>query len=134
MSLIWDSDFSTQELKTLQYRVPKLYIIEKYPPGIKPFYKQRADEYTYSFDVYYETIELASGGLREHREMLLRDQLASSNISAMMLEWYLDNFKYGSRPHGGFGMGLGRLYKVLLGLTDIRDTAPFPCYYGGNMY
>jgi asparaginyl-tRNA synthetase len=49
-------------------------------------------------------------------------------------QWYLDLRKYGSIPHGGFGLGFERLLLLVTGMTNIRDVIPFPRAPGGLMY
>lgn len=66
--------------------------------------------------------ELIGGGIREDDYEKLKAKLPS----AAMLQWYLDLRKYGNVPTGGFGMGFERFLQMILGVTNIKDTIPFP--------
>jgi aspartyl-tRNA synthetase len=67
-------------------------------------------------------LEITTGAQREHRYDALLAQAAEKGLSPEPMRWYLDCFRYGCPPHGGFGLGLGRLLMVLLDLGSIRDA------------
>ena len=73
--------------------------------------------------------ELIGGSMREHRLDLLQRNMKDKEVSEEGLEWYLDLRRFGSVPHGGFGLGLDRLIMMLTGMTNIRDVIPFPVSY-----
>ena len=54
--------------------------------------------------------------------------LEQNNISVESMKWYLDLRKFGSCPHGGFGLGFERLIMLLTGVHNVRDVIPFPRY------
>lgn len=69
--------------------------------------------------------ELFGGSLREERYHVLEQRLARSGLTKAY-QWYLDLRKFGSVPHGGFGMGFERYLQCILGVDNIKDVIPFP--------
>ncbi|MEU5432988.1 aspartate--tRNA(Asn) ligase [Streptomyces sp. NPDC020719] len=99
--------------------------ITHYPVGIRPFYHMRpADDpsVTLSFDLLWKGLEVTTGAQREHRYEVLLKQAAEKGMSPEPLQDYLNAFRYGCPPHGGLGMGLGRVLMVMLGLDSIREA------------
>ncbi|TVL92000.1 aspartate--tRNA(Asn) ligase [Streptomyces sp. SAJ15] len=99
--------------------------ITHYPVSIRPFYHMRpADDpsVTLSFDLLWKGLEVTTGAQREHRYDVLLKQAAEKGMSPEPLQDYLNAFRYGCPPHGGLGMGLGRVLMVLLGLESIREA------------
>jgi nondiscriminating aspartyl-tRNA synthetase len=96
-----------------------------FPASVRPFYHMRPPGQpglTLSFDLLWKGIEVTTGAQREHRYDVLVEQAAEKGIDTAPMRGYLDCFRYGCPPHGGLGMGLGRLLMVLLGLDSIRDA------------
>jgi aspartyl-tRNA synthetase len=99
--------------------------VTEYPASVRPFYHLRPDgkpELTASFDLLWKGLEVTTGAQREHRYDVLLAQAAEKGLSPEPMASYLDCFRYGCPPHGGFGLGLGRLLMALLGLDSIRDA------------
>ncbi len=99
--------------------------VTHYPVGIRPFYHMRtADDpsVTLSFDLLWKGLEITTGAQREHRYDVLLKQAAEKGMSPEPMRDYLNAFRYGCPPHGGLGMGLGRVLMVLLGLESIREA------------
>ncbi|WP_055534665.1 aspartate--tRNA(Asn) ligase [Streptomyces graminilatus] len=99
--------------------------ITHYPVGIRPFYHMRpADDpsVTLSFDLLWKGLEVTTGAQREHRYDVLLKQAAEKGMGTEPMRDYLNAFRYGCPPHGGLGMGLGRVLMVLLGLDSIREA------------
>ncbi|MFG2370483.1 aspartate--tRNA(Asn) ligase [Streptomyces sp. NPDC048504] len=99
--------------------------ITHYPTSIRPFYHMRpADrpDLTLSFDLLWKGLEITTGAQREHRYDVLVKQAAEQGMSTEPLQDYLNAFRYGCPPHGGLGMGLGRVLMVMLGLDSIREA------------
>ncbi|MFI6489219.1 aspartate--tRNA(Asn) ligase [Streptomyces sp. NPDC050564] len=99
--------------------------ITHYPTGIRPFYHMRpADDWsvTLSFDLLWKGLEVTTGAQREHRYDVLLKQAAEKGMNTEPMQDYLNCFRFGCPPHGGLGMGLGRVLMVLLGLDSIREA------------
>ena len=99
--------------------------VTHYPSGIRPFYHMRPegqDGLTLSFDLLWKGLEITTGAQREHRYEVLLRQAAEKGVGTESLRDYLGCFRFGCPPHGGLGMGLGRVLMVLLGLESIREA------------
>ncbi len=99
--------------------------VTDYATGIRPFYHMRhADDpgLTNSYDLVYRGTEISTGAQREHRIDVLLEQVEDKGIDAAELGSYLEFFKYGVPPHGGFGMGLARVLMLMLERSSIRET------------
>ena len=111
--------------------------VTHWPSDIKSFYmRQVGDGTCESFDLLmpYGIGELIGGSQREERYHILLSEMNKKNISTEDLSFYLDLRKYGTIPHGGFGLGIDRLIMMLSGMTSIKDVIPFPVYYGNCHY
>ncbi|MGK0715118.1 aspartate--tRNA(Asn) ligase [Leucobacter sp. W1153] len=96
-----------------------------YASSIRPFYHMRHDgnaELTKSYDLIYRGVEISTGAQREHRIDVLEAQAIEKGMDPTELGFYLDFFRYGVPPHGGFGMGLGRVLMLLLEQSSIREV------------
>ena len=96
-----------------------------YASTIRPFYHMRHAEdqsITRSYDLIFNGVEISTGAQREHRIEVLIAQAKEKGLDPEELDFYLDFFRYGVPPHGGFGMGLARVLMLLLHLTNIRET------------
>jgi aspartyl-tRNA synthetase len=99
--------------------------ITDYPASVRPFYHMRPaghPELTCSFDLLWKGLEITTGAQREHRHDVLMAQVAEKGLDPAPMRHYLDCFRFGCPPHGGLGLGLGRLLMALLGLGSIRDV------------
>lgn len=99
--------------------------VTDWPATVRAFYHMRLESdhlLTKSFDLLGKGIELATGAQREHRVKQLTDQALEKGLGLELLQNYINYFRYGCPPHGGFGLGLGRLMMVLLGLPSIREA------------
>ncbi len=92
-----------------------------YPVSLRPFYHMRNGALTNSFDLLWKGVEITTGAQREHRYDVLRRQARDAGLGTSV-DYYLDFFKYGCPPHGGFGLGLARVVMLLLGLPSIREA------------
>lgn len=114
--------------------------ITDYPTAIKPFYmlpsplsqsEDETRETVSSFDILLPSIaEVAGGSLREHRYDALLAAMQAKHVSSERLEWYLALRRYGSIPHGGFGLGFDRLLCYLSGESSVRDVVAWPRWVG----
>lgn len=99
--------------------------VTDYPVEVRPFYHMRkADEpaLTRSFDLLWKWMEITTGAQREHRYDVLVSQALEKGVSLDSIQFYLDFFKYGCPPHGGFGFGLARLLAAMLNQKSIREV------------
>ncbi|KAI9673761.1 MAG: asparaginyl-tRNA synthetase [Trizodia sp. TS-e1964] len=101
--------------------------ITDYPRHMKPFYmmaSQRGEENAACFDLIFPDVcEVAGGSLREHRNEKLEG-------AGKELEWYRNVRRWGSVPHGGFGLGFERLLAYLSGVPNLREVVAFPRWAG----
>ena len=96
-----------------------------YASSIRPFYHMRhADDagLTNSYDLIFNGVEISTGAQREHRIDVLIEQAKEKGLDPEELDFYLDFFRYGVPPHGGFGMGLSRVLMLLLHLPNLREA------------
>ncbi|HXD62232.1 MAG TPA: aspartate--tRNA(Asn) ligase [Lacisediminihabitans sp.] len=96
-----------------------------YASSIRPFYHMRhADDpdLTNSYDLIYNGTEISTGAQREHRIEVLEQNARDKGLDPEELAFYLDFFRYGVPPHGGFGMGLSRVLMLMLGLPNLREA------------
>jgi aspartyl-tRNA synthetase len=96
--------------------------VTEYPATARPFYHMRSGSLTRSYDLLWKGLEITTGAQREHRYDVLLAQAAEQGLSPEPMHSYLECFRYGCPPHGGFGLGLARLLMVALGLDSIRET------------
>ena len=126
----WGMDFQSEHEKFLvEKKFKKPVVIINYPKQIKAFYmRQNNDNKTVAaMDILLPGIgEVIGGSQREERLDILNMRMNESNISSKELWWYLETRKFGTTPHGGFGLGLERLVQFITGMHNIRDVIPFP--------
>jgi len=128
----WGIDFQSEHERFLVEKELKgPVIITDYPKQIKAFYMRlNDDEQTVkAMDVLFPGVgEIIGGSQREERLDVLSQRIKEMSISEQDLWWYLETRKFGTVPHGGFGLGLERLIQFITGMTNIRDVIPFPRY------
>jgi aspartyl/asparaginyl-tRNA synthetase len=99
--------------------------VTDYPTAVRPFYHMRhaGDQgLTKSFDLLWRGIELTTGAQREHRYEQLVAQARDKGVETEPIQYYLDFFRFGAPPHGGFGFGLTRLLMQLLNQDNVREV------------
>jgi nondiscriminating aspartyl-tRNA synthetase len=99
--------------------------VTDYPSSVRPFYHMRHPEdqtLTRSYDLLWKGIEITTGAQREHRYEQLLAQAAQKGVETEPIQYYLDFFRYGAPPHGGFGFGLTRLLMQMLGQENVREV------------
>jgi len=105
----------------------EMYWIIEYPEEIKPFYIMEKDGgLSHSFDLEYRGQEISSGGQREHRYEYLVERMKRKGLKPENFEFYLNAFRYGMPPHGGWGIGIERVLQMMLDLQNIREAILFP--------
>ncbi len=100
-----------------------------YPTSKRPFYTYPDPErplFTNSFDLLFRGTELVTGGQRLHRYADYRVALEKAGLPLEPFAFYLEAFKYGMPPHGGFAIGLERLLMQLTGMPNIKLATTFP--------
>ncbi|KAG0348804.1 hypothetical protein BG005_011308 [Podila minutissima] len=124
--------------------------VTDYPAGLKPFYMRKNDESAVVVKTKEEeeekgggvdrtTVgcvdllvpgigELMGGSLREERPEVLQKQLGDFGLDQEEYQWYMDLRKYGTVPHGGWGIGFERYMLMVTGMDNVRDVIPFPRY------
>lgn len=122
------------ELELLKYTNQVPIFITGYPKQLKPFYMKSDGIEAANFDLIAPYGgEICGGSLREDREAKLLDNLKASGLDNEQLKhlnWYLDTRRFGSFPHGGFGIGFERLLQSFFGIKNIKDTTAFPRWSG----
>ena len=93
---------------------------------IMPKTDEEGRKVSHGFDAIYQGMEISSGGQRVHLPELLSKRLKVKGLKPENFQSYIDSFKYGAPPHGGFGIGLERLTMLILGLENIREAVLFP--------
>lgn len=95
--------------------------ITDYPKDKRAFYHMRKDGILQGYDLLWRGVEITTGAQREHRYEILKAQAEEKGLGKDV-EFYLDFFKYGCPPHGGFGLGLDRLTMLLLNLDSLKEA------------
>ncbi len=99
--------------------------VTEWPFEARPFYhmlKPDEDNITRSFDLIGKGLEVATGAQREHRYEILKTQAVAKGLTVEPIQDYLNYFRYGTPPHGGFGFGLSRFLMIMLDLSNIREA------------
>ena len=124
-----DGDLDPEGERQIAAHVQETYghqfvFITDYHPEIRAFYHMRDEEtgLTKSYDLLFNGVEITTGAQREHRVDVLIEQAKEKGLDPEHLDFYLDFFRYGAPPHGGFGMGLARVLMLLLGESSIREV------------
>ena len=134
----WGDDLASEHERYLvEEYFKKPVIMTNYPKAIKAFYMKIDDEESgfggksgqtvQGTDVLFPQIgEIIGGSVREESLEKLTAEINERHIPMKDMWWYLDTRKYGTCPHGGFGLGFERLILFVTGMQNIRDVIPFP--------
>jgi len=127
----WGQDLSTDDErllgKIMKEEGIEFYFITRYPLESKPFYTMpEGDKYSRGFDLACKGVEIASGSQRIHNLKLLEERMKKCGLNPKDFGSYLDAFKYGMPPHGGFGFGIERFLMELLDIKNIRECILYP--------
>ena len=95
--------------------------ITDYPKDKRAFYHMRKDGIPQGYDLIWRGVEITTGAQREHRYEILKQQAEEKGLDKDV-EFYLEFFKYGCPPHGGFGLGLDRITMLLLNIPTIKEA------------
>ena len=125
----WGMDLSSEHERYLvEEHFKRPVIMTDYPSQIKSFYmKKNEDGKTMQgTDVLFPRIgEIIGGSVREESYEKLLEEIHNRGMKEEVYDWYLDTRKYGTCPHGGFGLGFERLILFVTGMQNIRDVIPF---------
>lgn len=123
-----DGDLDPQGERLLAEWVKTTYnhefvFVTDWPAHTRAFYHMR-DELgrSKSFDLIWKGLEVTTGAQREHRLDVLRNQAQERGVDLEGIQFYLDFFRYGMPPHGGYGFGLTRMLMLLTGLGNVREV------------
>ncbi|XP_040024744.1 asparaginyl-tRNA synthetase isoform X2 [Gasterosteus aculeatus] len=127
----WGCDLQTEHEKHLVKHCGNIPVfVTDYPYDLKPFYARdnldHPEHTAAAVDLLVPGVgELCGGSLREERLDLLKARLGEAGLEDTY-SWYLDLRRFGSVPHGGFGMGFERFLQCILGVDNIKDVIAFP--------
>ena len=135
----WGDDLASEHERYLvEEYFKKPVIMTHYPKKIKAFYMkiddtvpelngQPQEQTVQGTDVLFPQIgEIIGGSVREEDYDKLMGEIKERNIPMKDMWWYLDTRRFGTCPHGGFGLGFERLMLFVTGMQNIRDVIPFP--------
>ena len=124
-------DLNIDSERELTKNDTKPIFVVGYPIQVKPFYVKE-DRSSKELGLAADMLapkgfgEITSGGLREDDITLITKRIEKEGLNPAAYDWYLDLRKYGSVPHGGFGLGIERLIRWITNVVDIKDTVLFP--------
>jgi len=127
----WGGDLGGTDETILSEEFDRPVMVHRYPAAVKAFYMkpdpERA-ELALGVDVLAPEGygEIIGGGQRLDDYDLLLQRIQDHKLPQEAFEWYLDLRRYGSVPHGGFGMGIERVVTWICGLEHVRETIPYP--------
>jgi asparaginyl-tRNA synthetase len=127
----WGGDLGSPDETYLSAQFDKPVMVHRYPASVKAFYMEpdpHRPELALCVDVLAPEGygEIIGGSQRMASYDLLIKRIHEHNLPESAFRWYLDLRKYGSVPHGGFGMGIERAVAWICGLEHVRETIPFP--------
>jgi len=131
LAIEWGGDFGGPDETALSEQYDRPVMVHRYPAAIKAFYMkpdpERAD-LALGVDVLAPEGygEIIGGGERLADLDLLLARIKEHNLPQEAFEWYLDLRRYGTVPHGGFGMGIERVVAWICKLEHVRETIPYP--------
>ena len=117
----------TTEAEKLSYKFSmevynsEFLFVTDYPKDKRAFYHMRKNGIPQGYDLIWRGVEITTGAQREHRYKELKEQAQEKGLDKDV-QFYLEFFKYGCPPHGGFGLGIDRLTMLLLGLPSLKEA------------
>jgi asparaginyl-tRNA synthetase len=124
-------DLNIDSERELTKSLTKPVFVVGYPLAVKPFYVKEKPHHR-GIGLAADMLapqgfgEITSGGLREDDIVSITERIKKEGLNPAAYDWYLDLRKYGSVPHGGFGLGIERLMRWITNAEDIKDTVLFP--------
>lgn len=132
IKISYGEDLSPEAERKLSEIYPDtLVFVHSWPLSLKPFYIMPKDEkanakLSEGFDMIYKGLELSSGGQRIHLPELLIERIKAKGLNPRNFKYYIDSFRYGAPPHGGWSIGLERITQVICNLDNIKEATMFP--------
>ncbi|MBI4767091.1 MAG: asparagine--tRNA ligase [Deltaproteobacteria bacterium] len=131
VSLPFGDDLGGDEETLIASQFDQPLVIHRYPSVCKAFYMKRDPEdsrLVLNMDILAPEGygEIIGGSAREEDLEQLQERIKEHNLSEEDLRWYLDLRRFGTVPHGGFGLGLERVVAWVCGLKHVREAIPFP--------
>lgn len=128
------NDLSPEEERKLAELVKDKFkhdfvFVTDWPIAKRPFYHMRHEDnpgLTKSFDLLYKGLEITTGAQREHRIDILEKQAIEKKMPIDELSYYFDFFRFGCPPHGGAGIGPGRIVMQILDLKSVKEATFLP--------
>jgi asparaginyl-tRNA synthetase len=127
----WGEDFGGSHETIISNHFDKPVLIHRYPAQTKAFY-MKDDPHRPEVALCVDMLapegcgEIIGGGQREDDPKTLEQKLREADLPADSFAWYLDLRRYGSVPHGGFGLGIERTVAWICGIEHVREAIPFP--------
>jgi nondiscriminating aspartyl-tRNA synthetase len=124
-----EPDLAPEDERRICAEHGELVFVEGFPTAKRPFYTHpdpERPEWSRGFDLLYRGLEIVTGGQRLHRHGDYLAALAARGLDPEPFGTYLDTFRYGMPPHGGFAIGLERFTAQALGLGNVREATLFP--------
>jgi asparaginyl-tRNA synthetase len=127
----WGGDFGGPDETALSEHFDRPVMVHHYPAAVKAFYMKpdpEREELALGVDVLAPEGygEIIGGGERLSDLDLLLQRIAAHDLPREAFEWYLDLRRYGTVPHGGFGMGIERVVAWICRVDHVRETIPYP--------
>lgn len=130
----WGDDIEAHHADIIAEHHPGFHFIPRWPMSMKPFYiyhdksekSESGGQLSRGFDLNFGRDEMTSGGQREHRTEVLKQNLLDMELNPDDFSFYIDGFRFGAPPHAGWGLGVARLTMVLTGSRNVRETVLFP--------
>ena len=127
----WGGDFGAPDETALSENYDRPICVHRYPSAVKAFYMKpdpQRPELALCVDVLAPEGygEIIGGGERLDDYDLLLQRIKDHQLPQEAFEWYLDLRRFGSVPHGGFGMGIERVVSWICGLDHLREAIPYP--------
>ena len=129
--VVWGDDLNIDSERAITREKRSPIFIVGYPLQVKPFYVKE-DPLNQGVALSTDLLlpdgfgEVSSGGIREDNIENIRTRLIEQGLDLNSYSWYLDLRKYGSVPHGGFGIGIERLIRWIINSNDIKECVLFP--------
>ena len=127
----WGGDFGAPDETALSEEFDRPILVHRYPSAVKAFYMKpdpQRPEVALCVDMLAPEGygEIIGGGQRIDDYDLLVQRIKEHDLPQAAFEWYLDLRRYGSVPHGGFGMGIERVVTWICGIDHLREAIPYP--------